>query len=76
MVAFATDYEPETATVEPKNRVGDFFVDVPNCIGIDDLQTRTVVGENDRFSYDACRVASLAQGNSGPRRIVLDYLRK
>lgn len=61
MVAFATSYEPGTAAVTSENRVGNFFVDVPDRDGWTGSATRTVAGENDRFSYDACRVASLAQ---------------
>jgi len=61
MVAFATDYEPETATVEPENRFGNFFVDVSERAGLTGSATRTVAGGNDRFSYDACRSVSLAQ---------------
>lgn len=64
MVAFATDHEPGTTTVEPKNRVGNFFVDVPDRAGWIGPQTRTGTGENDRFSYDACRGVSLAQGGN------------
>lgn len=43
-------------------------MDVPDCIGTTGPQTRTVAGENDRFSYDACRGVSLAQeGERGAR---------
>lgn len=63
MVAFATGYEPGTATVTSENRVGDFFVDVPGCAGWTGSQTRFRAGENSRCRYDACQGASLAQGD-------------
>ena len=70
MVAFATNHEPGTAAVEPKNRVGDFFVDVPGRAGWTGSATRTVAGENGRFDYDACRSVSLAQGGEGERGLL------
>jgi hypothetical protein len=61
MVAFVSSYAPAEPATRSKNRAGDFFWTSGDCAGVDRSATRTVAGENDWFSYDACRGAALPQ---------------
>jgi hypothetical protein len=61
MVAFVSSYAPAEPATRSKNRAGDFFWWSGECAGFDRSATRTVAGENDRFSYDACRGPALPQ---------------
>lgn len=62
MVAFTSSFTPTEPLTRSKNRAGDFFWPVTDRAGFDRFGIETASGKNDRFSYDACRTPSLAQG--------------
>jgi hypothetical protein len=70
MVAFTSSFTPAEPVTRSKNRAGDFFWWSGECAGFDRSATRTVAGENDRFSYDACRGPAL------PQKVDCDELKK
>lgn len=62
MVALVENPAPTKRPSPAKNRAPDFFAAPPDRADVSGFATRTLAGKNERFSYDACRGVSLAQG--------------